>query len=72
MRAFFEISGLNTYIQIVVTIISVAVHLISTRNKDRRETVLELITIYTIGLAGWFSISSGVYGHIIYDSVEIR
>lgn len=66
MRAFFEISGLNVYIQIAVTIISIAVHLMSTRNKGRKETVLELITIYTIGLAGWFSISSGLFGHIIY------
>lgn len=66
MRAFFEVSGLNIYIQIAVTIISISVHLISTRNKERKETVLELITIYTIGLAGWFSISSGIFGHIIY------
>ena len=66
MRAFFEVSGLNIYIQIAVTIISISVHLISTRNKERKETVLELITIYTIGLAGWFSISSGILGHIIY------
>jgi len=66
MRAFFEISGLNIYIQIVVTIISIAVHLISTRNKERSETALELVTIYTIGLSGWFSISSGLFGHIIY------
>ena len=66
MRAFFEISGLNIYIQIAVTIISIAVHLISTRNKERKETILELITLYTIGLAGWFSISSGIFGHILY------
>lgn len=66
MRALFEISGLNIYIQIAVTAISIAVHLISTRNRERRETVLELVTIYTIGLAGWFSISSGLFGHIIY------
>ena len=66
MRAFFEISGLNIYIQIAVTIISVVVHLLATRNKERKETVLELITIYTIGLSGWFSISSGFFGHILY------
>jgi hypothetical protein len=52
--------------QIVVTVISIAVHLLATRNKVRRESVLELVTIYTIGLAGWFSISSGLFGHIIY------
>jgi len=66
MNIFFEISGLNNYIQIAVTIISIAVHLFTTRKKERKETVLELITIYTIGLAGWFSISSGLFGHIIY------
>lgn len=66
MRAFFEISGLNIYIQVVLTIISIAVHLLTTRNKARKESVLELVTIYTIGLSGWFSISSGLFGHIIY------
>jgi len=66
MRAFFEISGLNIYIQIVVTIISIIVHLLGTRNRERKETLLELIAIYTIGLSGWFSISSGIFGHIIY------
>jgi hypothetical protein len=66
MRAFFEISGLNIYIQIIVTIVSIVVHLLATRGKQRKETVLELITIYTIGLAGWFSISSGLFGHILY------
>ena len=66
MNVFFEISGLNIYIQIAVTIISIAVHLLRTRNSVRKETTLELITIYTIGLAGWFSISSGFFGHIIY------
>jgi len=66
MRAFFEISGLNIYIQIGVTIISIFVHIISTLNKERKETVLELISIYTIGLSGWFSITSGFFGHILY------
>ncbi len=66
MNAFFEISGLNIYIQIIVTIISITVHLFATRNKERRETTLEIITIYTIGLAGWFGIMSGLFGHIIY------
>ena len=66
MNAFFEISGLNIYIQIFVTILSIVAHLFVNRNKERRETVLEIITIYTIGLAGWFSITSGLFGHIIY------
>lgn len=66
MRAFFEISGLNVYIQIAVTIISISLHLYNTRNKSRKETVLEIVSNYTFGLAGWFGISSGLFGHIIY------
>jgi len=66
MRAFFEISGLNLYIQIAVTIISISLHLYNTRNRNRTESTLEIIAIYTIGLSGWFSIMSGLFGHIIY------
>jgi hypothetical protein len=66
MSAFFEISGLNVYLQIIVTIISISVHLFATRNKKRAVSALELIALYTIGLAGWFTITSGVFGHIIY------
>jgi hypothetical protein len=66
MSVFYEISGLNVYIQIVVTIISISVHLFNTRNIERRETILEIIAIYTFGLAGWFGIMSGLFGHIIY------
>ena len=72
MRNLFEIPGLNVYLQIVVTIISTAVHLLSTRNKERRESTVEIIAIYTIGLAGWFTIMSGLFGHIIYaDQVAV-
>jgi hypothetical protein len=66
MSTFFEISGLNVYLQIIVTIISISVHLFATRNKKRAESALELIALYTIGLAGWFTITSGVFGHFIY------
>ena len=66
MRAFFEISGLNIYMQIVVTLISIGVHLLRTRNTERRETTAEIVAIYTIGLAGWFGIMSGLFGHLIY------
>ncbi len=66
MRSLFEISGLNVYIQIVVTILSIVVHIIATRNKERKESTLALVTLYVIGLSGWFSISSGLFGHIIY------
>jgi len=66
MSTFFEISGLNVYMQIIVTIASIAVHLFMTRGQKRKESALELIALYTIGLAGWFSIMSGTFGHIIY------
>lgn len=66
MSAFYEIPGLNVYIQIVVTLVSIAVHLLSTRNKERQETIVEIIAIYTFGLSGWFTIMSGLFGHILY------
>jgi len=66
MQAFFEIPGLNVYIQIFVTLISIGVYFPSTRNKIRKESTVEIIAIYTIGLAGWFTIMSGLFGHIIY------
>ncbi len=66
MKELFEISGLNIYMQVVVTIISITVHLYSTRNKMRIESTTEIIAIYTIGLSGWFGMISGIMGHIIY------
>jgi len=66
MGAFFEISGLNIYIQIAVTIISIVATLLATRNKGREESVIEIITNFTVGLSGWFSIMSGLFGHILY------
>ena len=72
MRAFFEISGLNIYMQIAVTLISISVHLFATRNKERKESVTEIVAIYAIGLAGWFGIMSGLFGHIIYADEVAR
>lgn len=66
MQAFYEIPGLNVYMQVIVTIISAGVHLFNTRNKERTESTIEIISIYTFGLAGWFGIMSGLFGHIIY------
>jgi hypothetical protein len=62
----FEIPGLNIYMQILVTLISILIHVIATRRKGRSESVVELVAIYTIGLAGWFTISNGLLGHILY------
>jgi hypothetical protein len=70
MRTLFEISGFNLYLQLIVIIISISVHLYNTRNTERKESAIEIITIYVIGLSGWFGIMSGLFGHIIYaDSV---
>ena len=66
MRQLFEISGFNLYMQLAVTIISIGVHLFNTRNKERKESVIEIIALYVIGLSGWFGIMSGLFGHIIY------
>lgn len=66
MRAFFEISGFNLYMQLAVTIISISVHLYNTRNVARKESVIEIITLYVMGLSGWFGIMSGLFGHIFY------
>jgi len=66
MRAFFEISGLNIYLQITVTVLSFLIHVLRTYKKERKESLIELAIIYTIGLSGWFGIMSGLFGHIIY------
>ncbi len=70
MKSLFEISGLNIYLQLAVTLISIAAHLFFTRNRNHKETTIELVAIYTFGLAGWFSIINGILGHLIFaDSV---
>jgi hypothetical protein len=66
MRVFFEVPGLNIYLQIAVTIVSIGVHLLATNNRRREESLSELVAIYTIGLSGWFTIMSGLFGHIIF------
>jgi len=66
LSIFFDVPNLNIYLQIAVTIISIAVVLFRTRNMQRRESLLEIITTLTIGLSGWFTIISGLFGHIIY------
>jgi hypothetical protein len=66
MQHLFEISGFNLYLQLAVTLISISVHLFNTRNTERKESVVEIITLYVIGLSGWFGIMSGLFGHILY------
>jgi uncharacterized protein DUF6790 len=72
MRFFFEIAGFNIYLQIGVTLISIAVFLLTKRRPARQESIVEVIAIYTIGLSGWFTIMSGLFGHIIFaDEVAL-
>jgi len=66
MEKLFEISGFNLYMQLGVILVSISVHLFNTRNTERKESVIEIITLYVIGLSGWFGIMSGLFGHIIY------
>ncbi len=66
MKQLFELSGFHIYLQILVIIVSITVHLYTTRNKKRKESTIELIAIYTIGLSGWFALISGVMGHMIF------
>lgn len=72
MSQLFEIPGFNLYVQLVATISSIGVHLFNTRNTMRKESVIEIVTLYVIGLSGWFAIMSGLFGHIIYaDQVAV-
>jgi hypothetical protein len=64
MKVFYEIPGLNVYLQIAVTLISIVVHRVVTRGKQR-ESLIETIGIFTIGLSGWFTFIAGLFGHIL-------
>jgi len=66
LKAFYEIPGLNIYLQNAVTIVSIGAHLLRQRNYDQKEKTIRILAIYTIGLSGWFGIMSGLFGHIIY------
>ena len=66
MQNLFKISGLNIYLQIFFTLLFWSGHILLSKNKAKKESSIELLCIYTIGLAGWFSISSGLFGHILY------
>jgi hypothetical protein len=71
MDVFFEIPGLNVYIQIIVTLISIAVQRVASRGKGS-DSLVTVATHLTFGLSGWFTIMSGLFGHIIYaDQVAV-
>ena len=66
MNVFFEISGLNVYIQIIMTLIMITLELSSSRRKGKNTSIIDAATTNVIGLAGWFLVTSGIFGHIIY------
>jgi hypothetical protein len=65
MSAWFEIPGLNIYNQLAVTVVSIAATLLATRGR-RRESVAEIVATFTIGLSGWFTMMSGLMGHLLF------
>ena len=65
MNVFFEIPGLNVYMQIFFTLLSIGIHFYATRGRPRPTPVTE-ITHFVIGLSGWFTFFAGLFGHIIY------
>lgn len=65
MEKLFEIPNLNIYMQITVTLISIAAAYRGTRNREPVD-LLEIAAINTIGLSGWFTIMSGLFGHLLY------
>jgi len=66
MNAFFEISGLNVYIQITATILIISLELFNARKKGNRASFIDVTTTVVIGLSGWFLVTSGIFGHIFY------
>lgn len=68
MNALFKIPGLNVYLQILVTLISISVHQLVSRRRRRKESILKIIVIFTIGLSGWFTIMNGLFGQIVYGN----
>lgn len=66
MERLFEIPNLNIYMQIAVTLISIMAAYRSTRRNRIQVSLIELSAINTIGLAGWFMMMNGLFGHILY------
>ena len=64
----FEIPGFNIYLMIAFILGATAMHLLVTRGKPR-EGLLGTITMFTIGISGWFAISSAIFGHMLYADV---
>ncbi len=65
MPSLFVNANANISMQIAITLALIFSHLFATRN-NRRESVAEIVAMYVIGMAGWFTISNGLMGNLIY------
>lgn len=61
----FQIPGLNIYMQIVVTLAVIGLELLRTRGKPEGGRLTLVVTL-TIGMAGWFTITNALLGHIFF------
>jgi hypothetical protein len=65
LESLYNIPGFNIYLMIIVIIALIALRLVSTRGK-LEEGAITAVTMTTIGISGWFSITNGIFGHILY------
>lgn len=65
MNQLFEIPGFNIYLQIVVTLMVIGAHLLRSPGKPR-EGFWTMITLSLVSVAGWFTITNAIFGHILY------
>ena len=69
MRLFYEIPGLNIYLQIIVTVISITVQRLVTRGKPR-ESLIETFSIFTVGLFVVHTIEDTLFQKCRLDAVR--
>lgn len=65
MSYLFEIPGFNIYAQIAVTLLVIGSHLLHSRGKPK-EGLWTVITLSVVSVAGWFTITNAIFGHILY------
>jgi hypothetical protein len=65
MNQLFEIPGFNIYLQIAVTFLVIGGHLLHSRGKPE-EGFWTVITLSVVSVAGWFTITNAIFGHILY------
>ncbi|MGW8252113.1 MAG: DUF6790 family protein [Anaerolineales bacterium] len=65
MESLYDIPGFNIYLMVGVIIVLIVMRMISSSGKPE-EGVITMVTMTTIGISGWFSITNGIFGHILY------